>query len=158
MKTMYVCLAFAMSVLALSAQTPENQRKQLTPEQRVEQQVERMEKQLLLDDETAAKFAPLYKEYIEALAQCRPAAPKEKIKPRQEKLTDEAIDQRMQARFELQKKRLDVKETYYKKFKEILTMRQVEKIFAPQPKKHAPRFTPEKRPFKAPLPPEKLVR
>ena len=43
MKTMYVCLAFAMSVLALSAQTPEKQRKQLTPEQRVELLVEGME-------------------------------------------------------------------------------------------------------------------
>lgn len=157
MKTMYLCLAFAVSAFALSAQTPEKKQRHLTPEQRVEQQVERMEKQLLLDDETAAKFAPLYKEYLEALAQCRPAPLKEEIEARREKLTDEAIDQRMQARFELQKKRLEVKESYYKKFKEILTMRQVEKVFAPHPER-TPRFTPEKRNFKVPLPPEKLVR
>lgn len=157
MKTMYLCLAFAMSAFALSAQTPEKQRKHLTPEQRVEQQVERMEKQLLLDDETAAKFAPLYKEYLETLAQCRPTPQKEEIRARREKLTDEAIDQRMQARFELQKKRLEIKESYYKKFKEILTMRQVEKVFAPHSGR-TPRFTPEKRNFKVPLPPEKLVR
>ena len=50
------------NMLAQNAQAP-NQKKKLTPEQRQEMQINRMQKSLMLDDETAAKFAPLYKEY-----------------------------------------------------------------------------------------------
>lgn len=58
------------NMLAQNAQAP-NQKKKLTPEQRQEMQINRMQKSLMLDDETAAKFAPLYKEYLEALKACR---------------------------------------------------------------------------------------
>lgn len=51
------------NMLAQNAQAP-NQKKKLTPEQRQEMQINRMQKSLMLDDETAAKFAPLYKELL----------------------------------------------------------------------------------------------
>ena len=41
--------------------------KEMSPEQRIEMRVERMQRQLMLDDKTAAQFAPGYKEYLEAL-------------------------------------------------------------------------------------------
>ena len=120
-----------------------------------------MDKELMLDDETSAKFLPLYKEYLQAMAECRPA-PAER--PRKSELSDEELDKRMQTRFECQKKRIETQETYYAKFKKILTMRQVEKIFAPHPKRfhHAPHkahCAPGNRCFQhAPLPPHLLVR
>ena len=95
------------------------------------------------------------------MAECRPA-PAER--PRKSELSDEELDKRMQTRFECQKKRIETQETYYAKFKKILTMRQVEKIFAPHPKRfhHAPHkahCAPGNRCFQhAPLPPHLLVR
>ena len=74
MKTMYVYLAMGalMCTTTLFAQKPEQKRQQLTPEQRIERQAARMDKELMLDDETSAKFLPLYKEYLQAMAECRP--------------------------------------------------------------------------------------
>ena len=159
MKTMhlYLVMGALICTTSLFAQAPERKKERLTDEQRIERQAMRMNKELLLDDETSAKFLPLYKEYLQALAKCRPAAPDSASRPRKSELTDEELDQRMQACFECQKKRIETKETYYAKFKKILTMRQVEKIFAPRPKH--PRRTPGKKaPAGAPLPPHLLVR
>lgn len=153
---MYVYLAMGalMCTTTLFAQKPEQKRQQPTPEQRIERQAARMDKELMLDDETSAKFLPLYKEYLQAMAECRPAPAEH---PRKSELSDEELDKRMQTRFECQKKRIETQETYYAKFKKILTMRQVEKIFAPRPKH--PRRTPGKKaPAGAPLPPHLLVR
>ena len=70
---MYVYLAMGalMCTTTLFAQKPEQKRQQLTPEQRIERQAARMDKELMLDDETSAKFLPLYKEYLQAMAECR---------------------------------------------------------------------------------------
>ncbi len=163
MKTTYLCYAFLASALLCSTSLfaqdkPERTPKKLTPEERIERQAERMEKQLLLDDETSAKFLPLYKEYLKAMGECfaRPADSKQVTK---KEMTDEELDQRMQSRFECRKKCLEVQETYYDKFKEILTMRQVEKIFnAPKHQNRKPRVLTPRYPKGAPLPPEKMIR
>lgn len=162
MKTTNFCYILLTSALLFSsslfAQEKPQRGKRLTPEQRIEHQVEKMDKQLLLDDETSAKFLPLYKEYLTALAECRQDMPAPKG-AREKELNDDELDKFMLSRFECRKKCLEVQETYYKKFKEILTMRQVEKVFCfrPNPKPHH-RISPEKLPIKAPLPAEKLIR
>lgn len=53
----------------------------LTPEQRMEAQAQRMGKQLMLDDAKLAQFTSLYKEYLTALKEYRPAAKENKVKP-----------------------------------------------------------------------------
>ena len=119
-------------------------RPRLTPEQRIEMQVKQMQKHLLLDEATAAKFAPLYTEYLNALKSCHPkVAPK--ACPKKE-LTDAELDQQMQDKFAMRKKILETQETYYNKFKKILNIRQVEKLFRAQPHKrmHAPKCQPGK--------------
>ena len=75
-----VCLGFG-SVMAQNAAPqvcPEKAEKpckvKLTPEQRMEAQAQRMGKQLMLDDAKLAQFTSLYKEYLTALKECRPAA------------------------------------------------------------------------------------
>ena len=81
-----------MCTTTLFAQKPGQKRQQPTPEQRIERQAARMDKELMLDDETSAKFLPLYKEYLQAMAECRPA-PAER--PRKSELSDEELDKRM---------------------------------------------------------------
>lgn len=108
-------------------------RPRLTPEQRIEMQVKQMQKHLLLDEATAAKFAPLYTEYLNALKSCHPvAAPKGCPK---KELTDAELDLQMQEKFAMRKKMLETQETYYNKFKKILNIRQVEKLFRTHPHK-----------------------
>ena len=47
----------------------------------MEAQAQRMGKQLMLDDAKLAQFTSLYKEYLTALKECRPAVrPQKKIK------------------------------------------------------------------------------
>ena len=46
-----------------SQNRPKAPRKAMSPEQRIEMRVERMQRHLMLDDKTAAQFAPVYKEY-----------------------------------------------------------------------------------------------
>lgn len=120
-------MATMMSCGIILAQ-PGQKEKKLTPEQRIEMQVKKAQKRLLLDEETAAKFAPLYKEYLEAMKECKPA-PKQLQKGEKKELTDAEIDQMMQDRFAARKKLVETQETYYKKFKKILNIRQVEVLF-----------------------------
>lgn len=120
-------MATMMSCGIILAQ-PGQKDKKLTPEQRIEMQVKKAQQRLLLDEATAAKFAPLYKEYLEAMQQCKPACPKQQ-KGEPKELTDAEIDQMMQDRFAAHKKLVETQETYYKKFKKILNIRQVEALF-----------------------------
>ena len=111
-------LAMTMS-LGLSAQ---NVRKQADPEKRIERRVEQLSKQLMLDDKTAARFAPLYKEYVAALRSCR-------VKPDKELKGDEAILDRLKARLTTREKTAATKQQYVDKFAKILTARQVSQLF-----------------------------
>lgn len=138
MKKMLFTLAFAaISCTTLFAQNmPEPQKKQRKPIT-IEKQVNRMANQLMLDDATAAKFAPLYKEYLESLQGCcaqncckkAAACPKSNAT-----LTDKEIEARIEKRFEMQQQRLDIQKKYFDKFKKILNAKQLEKVFAPRPK------------------------
>lgn len=53
------------------AQNNQPEKKKLTPEQRIELQAKHIEQRLMLDENTSAKFIPLYKEYLQALQSCR---------------------------------------------------------------------------------------
>ena len=116
------------NMLAQNAQAP-NQKKKLTPEQRQEMQINRMQKSLMLDDETAAKFAPLYKEYLEALKACRTKMKQEKPQQRKAERTDAEIKKQLEERLAKQKKVVETKQTYLAKFEKILNARQLEKVF-----------------------------
>jgi hypothetical protein len=135
-----VCLGFG-SVMAQNAAPqvcPEKAEKpckvKLTPEQRMEAQAQRMGKQLMLDDAKLAQFTSLYKEYLTALKECRPAAKENKVKPCER--TDAQIQQDIEQRFEVRQKVLDTQKKYYASFKKILNARQLEKVFSmPRPGK-----------------------
>lgn len=130
-------MATMMSCGIILAQ-PGQKCQKLTPEQRIEMQVKKAQKRLLLDEATAEKFAPVYKEYLEAMQQCKPTCPKLQ-KGEKKELTDAEIDQMMQDRFAARKKLVETQETYYKKFKKILNIRQVEALFKDNAPKRAHR-------------------
>ena len=119
---MAVCFAL-LAGSTLSAQESRN-----APRMRTNpgQMAKRMAGKLMLDDETSAKFIPLYEEYMQKLAECR--MPK-KEKGGQAAQSDKDIDENIKARFSVQEKRLDVQKNYYDKFKKVLTMRQVQQLY-----------------------------
>lgn len=131
MKTKILLFLSAMFLLAghLLAQDAKDEgdaQRQKRPDFK-EMQLRQMLNALMLDDETAAKFTPVYKEYQEEMEACR--LPQVK-KPRKAEMTDDEIAQEIEQQFAQGRKLIDVKEKYYKKFKKILTMKQIRKIYS----------------------------
>ena len=113
------------------------ERKPLTDEQRIEQRVQKMQRRLLLDEAAAAKFVPLYTEYLRALNDCRKDCPGKKAiasgQPAQkEVLSDDAIRQQLKHRIQIRRLLADTQEKYLDRFSKFLTARQLEMIFSPQ--------------------------
>ncbi len=119
----------------------------LTPEQMMQKQSQRMAKALLLDDATAAKFMPVYENFLKELRDCRmegrrdmPGRPEVKkdagtpdVKPLP---TDAEIEQQMKDDFARCRKMLDIREKYFDEFSKFLTPQQIQKIYKPG-KRHA---------------------
>lgn len=130
--TLVVMMAVSISsfsVMAQNAQDAPAQRRakqKPTPEQMMDRHVKMMEKKLVMDDATAAKFTPLYKEYLQAMKDCRPAVNKDVKKA---EMTDAEIEKAIQDRFDARQKALDVQKKYFKKFKEVLNAKQLQKVF-----------------------------
>lgn len=127
--------AFAQNTDGENNKPADKQRKRPTPEQMMEFQTKRMEQSLMLDDKTAAKFTPLYKEYLEAMKESRalPKNAKDAKEAHKKERTDEDIMKALEDRMDRQQKMLDTKKKYFNEFKKILTPRQLEKVFAPRP-------------------------
>ncbi len=88
-----------------------------------------MQNKLMLDDATAAKFAPIYKEYLQAMMECcKPCAKK------CENPTDEQIKEGISKRLEARQKALDVEKKYFKKLSSVLNGRQLQQVFCKKDK------------------------
>ena len=124
MKKLMMAVCFAL----LAGGTMYAQENKNLPQRKAdpEKVAQRMASRLMLDDEAAAKFIPLYQAYMEELRACRPEPNKA---ARGNDATDEEIDKMMLSRFEAQEKRLDVQKKYYGKFKEVLTVKQAKELF-----------------------------
>ena len=72
MKIRIVLMALVVAFTSYATAQEKKEAPKMTEEQKVEFRVAKMQKSLGLDEATAAKFAPLYKEYIQELAKCRP--------------------------------------------------------------------------------------
>lgn len=143
-KLVYVFLTCLMigGQISLSAQNQANgdKKKRPTPEQFVEHQTKQMVGMLMLDDATAARFAPVYKNYLKELRECgmmgRRQSParqgaEESVKKSEPKpaLTDAEVERQIKERFAQSRKILDVREKYYDEFRKILSPKQIEKIY-----------------------------
>lgn len=134
---LFLSMAFAMLVCGgnIVAQTPKK-KQDLSPEKRIELRTEQMQQRLMLDEKAADQFAPLYKEYLQALKACKPEAKKEKP------VTDADIKEALTSRLKMQRAVIDTKEKYLEKFSAFLTARQLEVLFKapdkPMMRRHQP--------------------
>lgn len=159
-KLMYVMLAILLvgSQMTLSAQNKENKGKKQRPtqEQMMKMQANQMVKALMLDDATAAKFVPVYENYLKELRECRTknrtprpslmegalggrvyAQPDVKSVP-----TDAEVEKSIKDRFAQSRKMLDIREKYYNEFRKILSPKQIMKIYQME-KRNADKFKKE---------------
>ena len=146
MKTrlMYLVLVvFLMGGQAVSAQNKDNKdnkngKQRPTPEQVMKRQTNMMVKALMLDDATAAKFTPVYENYLKELRECRMMDHKARTEnggnakggqAQNAVRTDAEIEKQIKAKFAQSRKILDVREKYYNEFRKILTPKQIQKIY-----------------------------
>ena len=132
MKTTRIFLSMVAAAIiscgTLSAQNAQTrtERRNMNPEELMEKRIQRLESQMSLDDATAAKFAPVYKEYMKELKACHPSRSECK---RRGEMTDADRTQCIEKRFDCRERMLDVQKKYYKKFKGFLNARQLECLF-----------------------------
>lgn len=130
MKTKFLMILAFVAMIG-SATYAQDKKQPLTPEQKIEKRVGMMQKKLMLDDATAAKFAPIYKEYLQAKIAARPTCKREKNP------TDAQIKENMEKCFDAQQKSLDVEKKYFKKLSSVLSGRQLQVVFGKGDKKAA---------------------
>lgn len=138
--TALVALTVAFSAFAQPSQGhgPKNQGKKPTPEQVVKAQTEHLIAELGLDNATATKFSKIYNDYRADLKAARTKYPQ--IRPKKDengeftRLTDVEVEQNILNRFAQGKAMIEVRESYYKKFRAILTPQQIEKVYADEKK------------------------
>ena len=82
-----------------------------------------MQNRLMLDDAASEKFSSVYKEYLQALKDCREKGTKERAR------TDSEIMDNIKAGFDTQKKIAETKEKYFNKMKSFLNAKQLEIVF-----------------------------
>lgn len=140
-----VAIAVVMGGSNVFAQNNRPEKKELTPEQRIEFQTKRMEQRLMLDEKTSAKFVPLYKEYLQALQSCCQKPQKGEQKNEQ---TDQQIKEGLKKQLESQRAVIETKEKYLDKFSDILTARQLAEVFKAGPRRTMPFMPNNQRPRK----------
>lgn len=137
---MVLVALFMGSQVALFAQEKKEgkaERRHFNKEQMQEMQCNQIIKGLALDDATAAKFAPVYKKYMEEMNETRNmnvrrkadnkvAADKQAPKPVP---TDAEVEQAIKARFAQSRKMLDIREKYYGEFRKFLSPKQIQKMY-----------------------------
>ena len=107
-------------------------------EQIVDAQCARLVEELALDDATAAKFSPVFKDYKNDLfAVKKKYQPvKQSVEPgaAPERKTDAEIEKMILDKFAEGRELIDVRESYYSKFKAFLNPRQIQKIYEQEKK------------------------
>ncbi len=121
-----ILLVLGCVILAMTNVMPQNVKKEPDREKVnfEEMQLKQVLGALMLDDKTAAKFTPIYRKYQEDMKACQMPLPK-----KCQDMTDNEIAKSIEEQFAHSRKMLDVKEKYYKEFKEVLNIRQIQKIY-----------------------------
>jgi len=115
--------------LAVTANAQSKKSKKEAPKDPTEHFVKALE----LDDAAAAKFADVYKAYREDVKALRPEKNGERKRP--DEKTDAEVEAEIQAQFDQSQKLLDLRKSYYGKFREFMTPKQIQKFYMME--KHA---------------------
>lgn len=104
-----------------------------------EQHIAHTAQMLSLDDATAERFYPVYKQYRQEMRQARQKYPRIRPEKKQDgegsaRLTDEQVKKNLDNSFALSQCILDIRVKYYKEFQKILTPRQIERLYEQEKK------------------------
>jgi hypothetical protein len=135
-KLMFLLLTAALMICGTSTTQAQDapaktSKPRLTEEQIISHRTGRMVQTLMLDDATAAKFTPVYSQYLKEMMDCHKMT-REAFKGKDKNVggrTEAEIDQMIQNRFAQSRKMLDIREKYYGKFRKIVSAKQVLKIY-----------------------------
>ena len=123
MKARVLIMAIMVAFTSFANAQKQQQVEKKQPEKDLEVRANKMADRLLLDESKAKKFVSLYKEYLEAKAECRPEL------VRGENLSDSQIEDNLEAMMDAREKELEVDKKYYKKFAKVLNAKQLEVLF-----------------------------
>lgn len=127
--TMIQIAAFAATPQQAQCPTPDQQQgKKMNIEERHAHQTKFVVDMLKLDDATAAKFTPIYREYINAKSTLRRNGMKNR-RPQKGNITDSEAEKIVKERLNASKKILDIREKYYNKMAKVITPTQLLKIY-----------------------------
>lgn len=127
--TMIQIAAFAATPQQAQCPTPDQQQgKKMNIEERHAHQTKFVVDMLKLDDATAAKFTPVYREYLKAKSDLRRAGMKNR-RPPKGTITDAEAEKIVKERLDASRKILDIREKYYNKMSKVITHTQLLKIY-----------------------------
>lgn len=108
------------------------ERKNLTDEQIIKMRTDKMVQILMLDDETTAKFVPVYSQYLKERMECRNMKKKPDMQKDADKTlkTDAEVEDMIMSQFAQSRKMLDIREKYYAKLRKILSPKQILRIYS----------------------------
>ena len=100
-----------------------NNKQRLNREQLSEKQAKYIANELMLDNETTAKFVNVY-------TQCQKEVWALGPRPRRNANgNEEQIEQNIKKRFEMSEKILDIRQKYYKEYSKFLTQKQIQRVY-----------------------------
>ena len=115
-----------------------NDKQRLNREQLSEKQAKYIANELMLDNETTAKFVNVY-------TQCQKEVWALGPRPRRNANgNEEQIEQNIKKRFEMSEKILDIRQKYYKEYSKFLTQKQIQRVYEVE-KNMMKRFAQHKR-------------
>ncbi|MDR1553904.1 MAG: hypothetical protein LBS69_10675 [Prevotellaceae bacterium] len=130
MKKLLILLLSAVLCFSASAQQKVTKNRQFkdgekpNKEEIVEKKCKRMADKLMLDDAAAAKFMPVYKNYLNELSENLDF----KKLNKDSEPNDSDIDKAVQDKFAKSRKIVDVREKYYNEFRKFLTAKQAKTV------------------------------
>jgi len=132
-KKLFILAAMLMCItVAATAQPQAQPQQERTPEEKMQNRAENMAAKLLLSDQDAAKFVPVYMEYLKDFK-----AVNEKYKPNRPKdadgqkvkMTDKDIEAQLRAQLAKSQEILDVRKAYLDKYLKVISARQVRELY-----------------------------
>lgn len=124
-KNVLVLALMLLGVVNMNAQEKKEEGKKVVNQEEILQmQSKRMANRMMLNDADAAKFTDLYQKYQKELNGMRERKHDEVTKV----LTDAEIEARMKAKWDRQRKMVDVQEKYFKEFRKFLTVKQTQQV------------------------------
>ena len=119
-------LAVMMTACCVTTNAQDKGKQRISREQLAETQARHIAQQLAFDDETTAKFVDTYSRCQKEVWSLAPRKRVGKGASKNDKETEEAIEER----FDRSQKLLDIRKKYYKEYSKFLTPKQIQRVYS----------------------------